>query len=208
MMRLILLTFLIVFCSTLFGQRIGEPSPPKPSKRHQAKIEERNHNCLHRNKYSLAQRMAFYPFDKATTIQIVSFDVKQDSNQLDEITGNTIPVKNDTVCYSLLDEVKSLTKRQIDTLTDILFNVGFRGSVYSMSVGQCFIPRNAILFVDSLNKTFEYVEICFECSRYKVSSKETDMGEFCDQKYDLLKNFFISIGIEIGTLKGNDFRND
>lgn len=123
---------------------------------------------------------------------------------MNEKIGNPLPRKNDTICYSLLDEIKTLSKSDIDSLTDILYNIGFKGPVHIMSLTTCFTPRNAILFIDSSGKTFDYVEICFQCSRHETSSEKIELGEFCDQKYALLKKFFISLGIGIGTLRGTN----
>lgn len=206
MLKLFFTFFLFVFEVSLYGQIVKETPPPKPMTKKQERIEERNHNCIHRNKYNSSKRLTFYPFNKNSKIQFVSFDVKPDtSNKMDTIIKNSLPIENDTICYKKLDEIITLTKPQIDSLTDILYNVGLKGPITIGYSSLCYIPRNAILFLDSAGRTFEYIEICFECDDHKLSSENIDLGIFCDQKYNLLKKLFISSGIQIGTLKGKNF---
>lgn len=205
-----LLTILFLsFCGNSFAQMVVEKPPKKTPKfsKQQIKIEEQNHDCLHRNRYNLMERLNFYPFNKASKIQLVSYDKKDDTNKVRMEVGNELPIANDTICYSQLDEIKTLSNSEIDSLTDILYNVGFKGPVHTFSLTMCFIPRNAILFIDSSGKMFDYVEICFQCQRNEASSDKIELGEFCNEKYDLLKKFFTSSGLEIGTLRWKDVNN-
>jgi hypothetical protein len=201
MTRHILLSTLL-FCSLItFGQKQKEPSPPKAMTKHMQAIEDKNHECVHTTKYSLQQRLTFYPFNHAAQIILVSFDNKPDSNGLIEIGSNKLPMIANTIDYSKLDEIKTITNQQIDTLTGILYNNGYRGRIMIISE-SCYNPRNAILFIDSIGRTFAFIELCFECGGHRESSDKVQTGEFCNEKYDLLKNFFKSSGIEIGTIRG------
>ncbi|MEO8711922.1 MAG: hypothetical protein ABI405_07365 [Parafilimonas sp.] len=112
MLKHLLAILFLSFCFSSFAQLVvDEPptKPPKPLTKHQAKIEEENHNCIHRNRYSSIQRLNFYPFNKASTVQIVSYDVKHDTGELYGKVGNKLPIANDTICYSQLDEIKTLS---------------------------------------------------------------------------------------------------
>ena len=93
---------------------------------------------------------------------------------------DSLPGLNDTVCYSRLTEVKNLSFAQVNKLTDILYNYGFSRSVYIGGISLCCNPRNAILFLDTAGDVFEYIEICFECSKTKESSDTISLGEMCD----------------------------
>lgn len=204
MTRHIFLTTLLFSSIITFGQKQKEPPPPKAMTKHRQAIEDKNHECVYKTKYSLEQRLTFYPFNRAAQIKLVSFDNKPDSNGLIEIGGNTLPMIADTVDYSKLDEIKTITNQQIDTLTDILYNNGYRGRIMIIS-GSCYDPRNAILFIDNAGRTFAFIELCFECGGHRESSDKVQTGEFCNKKYDMLKNFFKSSGIEIGTIRGVGF---
>lgn len=181
-----------------FGQNDKNLPPPKAITNHQQKIENKNHDCIHKNKYNPSQRKSFYPFSDAAFVKIVSFENKADSIGIIETGGNRIPLMNDTVDYSKLDEIKELNDSEVNILTDILYNTGYKGSIKIISEAGCYNPRNAILFVDSYGKTFAYIEVCFECSGYRASSEKVNSGDFCNQKYELLRKLFENIGIKVG----------
>ena len=151
-------------------------------------IERKNHECVRINVKSFSQRLKQYPYNKSSQIQLVSFE------------GRKIPVLNDTISYSMLKEVKILTLLQIDSLTDLLYNVGFGGTILIEEEMNCYDPRNAIIFIDSAGKAFEYIEICFECQQFVVSSEKINFGDICNQKFSMLKKQFINAGILYGTL--------
>ncbi|MFP5040941.1 hypothetical protein [Parasediminibacterium sp. JCM 36343] len=116
---------------------------------------------------------------------------------------DSLPRLNDTVCYSKLIEIKPITFHQVDKLTDILYNYGYAGPIHVGSIPLCHNPRNAILFLDTKGKVFAYVEVCFECSNTKESSPKISLGQMCDEKMRMLKNFFKSVGIEYGILRND-----
>lgn len=190
MKKFTLLFLFIVLIKAVSGQQYL--SLKHPPTREQAKQEGINHQCVHRNKYSAIQRLNFYPFNKAAQIKLVSFN---DSSAFE----NRIPLINDTVNYSQLIEIKTLTKTQRDKLTDIIYNIGDRAPNWFADAGaSCYNPHNAILFVDKFGRTFAYIEICFECSRYQLSSRKIRIGQFCEEKYSLVKNYFGTNGIKVG----------
>jgi hypothetical protein len=188
----------LFFCACAYGQKnTRDTLPPGVPTQKQMKIERRNHECLHRQGKSFTLRLKNYPFNKAAQIKLVSFLHKTDKVKGDKF--GELPKQNDTISYSQLHEVKTLTLTEIDKLTDILFNVGFRGPVSSESEISCYEPRNAILFLDKNGKTFEYIEICFGCEKTVVSSNKIIVGDICNQKFELIMKFFRSVGIMHGT---------
>jgi|SRR6185437_5518461 len=190
--------FLFTFCiqANSYAQPTTIPGKPRQLTKKEIEKDKRDKNCFYKKKYSITERLQFFPFNKAAKIKLVSFD-KPDS----VIMGGELPMKNEEVDYSRLKEIKTIGKSQIDTLTDILFNEGYGGSFYSFSESMCYNPRNAILFIDANGKTFGFIEICFECSGYRLSSKKIKAGYFCNQKYDYLRNFFAANGIVFGVKK-------
>lgn len=63
---------------------------------------------------------------------------------------------------------------------------------------SCFNPRNAILFYDNRGNVYEKFIICFECERYRTDHEDINFGDFCEGKWELLKAFFKSAGIQHG----------
>jgi len=87
-----------------------------------------------------------------------------------EYYRDSLARRNGTVFYPKLFEIKTLIPSQVDTLTDLTYNYGFKlkykskRKVYFIGrLTQCYNPRNAILFLDKNNNVFEFIEICFEC---------------------------------------------
>lgn len=188
------LIFTLLFSSFSYGQfRKLDIKPPSPGGYPESvlKIEKENHKCVNLPKKTFSTILKKYPFNKTAQIQLVSFK------------GSKLPIENDTVCYSKLDEVKTLTLRQIDSLTNIMYNIGFGGTILIIQEMACYDPRNAILFIDSSGKAFEFIEICFECEQTVNSSEKIDFGEVCNEKFNLIKQQFKNAGIKYGIEENN-----
>lgn len=162
-----------------------------------------NWQCKYVEKYNSIERRNRYPFNKAYEIKIASF------NYVGAKGLPTLPMKDGMVDVGKLQELKTLSYANVDTLTDILYNFTYRGSGAVEGGAACYEPRNVILFADPSGKVFEFIEICFECGRRRSSldkpeegGKSDAFGEFCDGKFDLLKQFFMKQGIKYGTVEG------
>jgi hypothetical protein len=162
---------------------------PRPMTRNEEIADSTNHHCIHQNKLSINERVNKFPFNIANEIRLVSFK----SNY-----GDGLPMKNKKVDLSKLNESVILDKTRLDSLTDILYNTGYKGIFYTFSEG-CYIPRNAILFIDTSGQVQAYIELCFQCGDYRLSSKKVNAGQFCTEKYNLLEVFFKTSGIKYGT---------
>jgi hypothetical protein len=169
-----------------------EVLPYKPLTKKVIRTENKNQHCIEKKDISFSVRLQEYPFSQTSQIQLVSFSggYKNDEG---------LPLENDTVCYSKFIEVKQLTLTQIDSSTLLLYNFGFGGPVQFGSTATCFNPRNAILFLDTTGKVFDYVEICFECNEMIASSEKIYLGQKCSEKMEMLKTFFKGIGLKHGT---------
>lgn len=189
-MKLVTLITLLLIGPKLFGQLISAGTPRQLT-REELITDSVNKHCIHQNKFSPAERLKNFPFNKAAYVSIASFGLKENS------LGNEIPRRRGKVDIAQLKDIIALNADQVDTLTDILYNTGYKGNFYSFSEG-CYIPRNAILFMDAKGNAFEYIEICFGCEGFKASSKKVKTGDFCAEKYELLKIFFRNAGIKFG----------
>lgn len=201
-------TFIIITCILFSYLTHGQNLPGREATQKEQEVMDRSHDCARVKSISLPDRLNLYPFNKATQIQLVSFKSSYDK-VVSEYYKDSLPRMNDTVCYSKLFEVKTLTSSQVDTLTDLIYNYGFKfnykpkRNVYFIgSILQCYNPRNAILFLDKYNNAFEFIEICFECERTRTSSDKVSIGTECNQKLQLIKSFFKDTGIEYGITKG------
>lgn len=204
MTRSIILIIPLLWHGLCIGQRNNfAKTPPQPPTRKEAEMEERNHHCAKQTNKSLSTRLKNYPFNLSVEVQLVSFKENTDTvgNEI-EYGKDSLPRLHDSICYSKLSEIKALTFAQVDSLTDIFYNYGYLGKVYTGSMPLCYNPRNAILFIDKNGKAFEFIEICFECERIKGSSEKISLGEMCDEKLNMIKNIFKNAGIEYGITKG------
>jgi hypothetical protein len=113
-------------------------------------------------------------------------------------------MKNGRVDLTRLKETKTLSNNQVDTLTDLLYNQSYTGPFYTNQKSGCYNPRNAVLFLDSSHQAFAFIELCFECQGHRLSSTKVKAGDFCNQKYDLLREFFATNGISFGVKRGSN----
>lgn len=156
-----------------------------------------NLQCLKTDLLSVVERNKKYPFNKATRIELISF------TDTGAVLSIPIPVKNGRLDQSKIVDQKILHTKQINKLTDILFNVGrtpIPNLKYAEYIGSgCYEPRNGIVFVDSNERVFAYIEICFECQQHRFSSRRIKPWDDCEQKHDMLRHFFADQGIKFGT---------
>lgn len=149
---------------------------------------------INTTRYKLSERRAAYPFKKATAIKLASFGPVKPKNS-EDWERFELPMENDTICLSKLNQLLQLNQSQIDTLTDILYNTCYRNTINTVNAMACYFPRNAILFMDQDNHMMEYVEICFECHGNRESKEGILKEKFCDNTYRLLKKYFDRLGL-------------
>ncbi|MOA37046.1 hypothetical protein D3C78_1586120 [compost metagenome] len=106
------------------------------------------------------------------------------------------PIENKKVAMNKMHETIYLNKSQTDLLTDLLYNVGYKEKPTILTIIKCYYPHNARLFMDSQEKVFDYIELCFTCEKNVLSSEKIKTGEFCTEKYELLKQLFKKFGIK------------
>jgi len=205
-MKTLTLLFILIPCVVFGQQKKKSPPPPEPPSFEVARAWKEHNQCLNSHKYNEEQRRAFFPFNTATTVKLISFAKEDD-------VYTPVAVNNFIIDYSKVRESKILSSDGIDSLTDILYNVGFtpvkrpkykKGQVHEVEVddsrSMCiFQPRHAILFIDSTGKVTQYISICFTCHQYYLSSRKIKYTANCENKYELLKSYFLSQGIKYRT---------
>jgi hypothetical protein len=195
MIKSILIISVLALTQTVLGQLTPYPGKPRlePFSEKEILKEEDNKNCIHKLTLNELQRLKFYPFNIAKEIKLISFG-DRDSDEI----GGRLPIDNGQINYNEAREVISLSKSQIDSLTDIMYNFGYKGIFHTYGKRHCYAPRNAILFIDSNSKIFAFIELCFQCDGFRISSEKVKTGDFCNQKYQMLKDFFYRNGVSYG----------
>ncbi len=208
---LLFLTTVLISCSTknqdrkIINEKDSIPLPP-PSPDDTAKYREylKQSDCVYDGKLDAKERLKKFPFNKAKKIMIVSFPAQFHKVSNDTLFTEKIPLRNEQIDFNEFKEIITLNKIQIDSLTDILYNNNFKGKYGIIENSTCmFVPENAIIFFDSDDKYFAYIEICFENWDYKLNPDTMNIGYFCNGKFQLIRRFFESKGIKYGFNSNN-----
>ncbi len=210
-MKYCLSFILLIFFLPAFGQKNKKSkAPPPPSIDELIENIDKPATRTNTTKYKLKERQKFYPFSKAAQIMLVSFD-KQEPIELKINDGKTLtaeniypplyglPFLNDTIDFSKIDQKVILIAKEVDTLTDILYNTCSRWSVHLTSKSACYHPHNAILFLDKNGNLLEYIEICFDCNQFLFSSNKIKQFEDCDNAVSELQSYFKILGLKSST---------
>ena len=199
-------------------------------KNHSKELEPKRHypgynDCSYQYRFDVNARRKFFPFSKGAKVRLISFhegeNIPIDITEPGTIGEPVIIHAEDTlrvfspmakddffVNYCRVMEMRDLSNAAVDSLTDIMYNVGRKPiklpDDYANPGATCYSPANAILFLDNKGKVTEYIEICFHCHKYYYSSSKTREVNYCDQKWDMLKKYFFSQGIKFGVVDDYD----
>ncbi len=176
------------------SQPIKFPGKPRMFTEEENKADIENHGCVETSRFTSKQRLKNYPFKNATEIKLISFDLPDSL-----YAGGELPLTNGFIDNNKVIEDIKLSPFQIDSLTQILYNINYKGFFYTIYESQCYSPRNAIIFNNLKGKTIAFIELCFECHNHRLSSKKVKSGDFCDEKYEQLRTYFRQCGILFGT---------
>ena len=189
---------LLVFCiSTILISNFAF-SQKKKSK-YEKEFEKSN--CVRSNKLSFENRVLNYPYNISSQIKIISYKNKGEGFEGEELQKylDLIISNKDSLNESNFDEIQILNTKQIERLTDLIYNYGFKEKSEISVMSNCYMPRNAILFYDNENNLIGFLEIFFECNNYRSNNEEITIEEHCTQKMQLMKEFFKDCGIKYGT---------
>jgi hypothetical protein len=201
-MRFVML-LIVVFLG--FGCSFEKELPPSPGKN----VSD-NTPCAFFKTYTLEERLQREPFNQAKRIDLISLDrIKERLRYIgdtlpDQLPGNAL--FSNFLGYKkefLWFERVTLSRSQIDSLTNILFNFDYgraKNGEIDKWASLCHNPRQAILLYREIEdaEMFASIEICLECHSYWSRPDKYDLGNFCEGKYDLLRAFFRQTGITYG----------
>lgn len=177
--------------------------------------------CGWYGKKTVAERNQMFPFNTAKKVIYISFYgtefglneylddqgklIRTDSLlqiHLSKISLKTFSLKNNEKYFA--KEFVELNTDQINNLSNLAFNfkIDSKSKVEMMYSYGCYMPRNAILFLDSDDKVFAHTEICFECKKYYSDWNDTFDSLVgvspCDEVHVLLKALFEESRIKYG----------
>jgi hypothetical protein len=145
--------------------------------------------CINRNRYTAKQRLKFYPFNRAENVALISY---RDAAVEAELYAD----KNKLPNLEQADKVVLLNSEDINDLTNTIYNIGYAEPVFVKTLAiECTAIKNAIVFLDGSGKPFEYILLYFGCNQYSYSSKKVEDGDYCNEKFSLLKQHFIAKSI-------------
>lgn len=153
-----------------------------------------NDTCGYKANYSKARLRRLHPFNKSKKVILISY-IPQDLVEHWGIKGK------DTLGYRCVKEVITLTQVQTDSLNSIIHNIGYKG-IRLMYDGTNCPPqvRNSVLFFNKAGKEIDALHIDFACNRSGNLESKIGIGEECVEKYDILQNWFIHVGMKFGTV--------
>jgi len=146
--------------------------------------------CGNTNKYKTEEIKKLDLYRETAVVKLGAFKV-----------ADHLPLKNGDVNTDAFFELKTLNDADKDDIFEILVNYDFSVTdikSIKKTVVFCYDPRNAILFFDAKGQVIAYVELCFECWGYKTQPSALKVGEFCDQKFEVLRDLFSKNGITYG----------
>ena len=164
---------------------------------------------------TVEQRNSIFPFSEAEKVLLISYpnseayqSKRKDSVGLSEY-GYKIEkefIFHDSLKVKLYDATKivELKSKTIKELSNLMFNYDYKikanDSLLTISVVDCYTPRNAIIFLDKNEKVISVLEICFECIQYYLfpTSKEFKdvLGLECDKRLGYFRKMFDDYGFE------------
>ncbi|WP_300670346.1 hypothetical protein [Soonwooa sp.] len=168
-------------------------------------IELNKLDCKKVQKFSEESRLKLFPYNIADQVMLISFDDagvgKMQGTELQKFLDDNLNKVLDDSQLSRITEKQILSKAQTSELTNIIYNYTFTKPPTIMPVAKCYMPSNAILYLDKNNKLLGFMELCFLCERYRESNEKITIGDDCTQKMDMLKAFFQKSGIIYGTVE-------
>jgi hypothetical protein len=175
------LTLLILIVISLIGQSI-------------VAIGQTQNYCGNSKRSDIEKIKKKFPFNELKTIRLVSFKREKEEDE------RKTPKTNEQIDFRKMFENVLLSADNESVLLDILFNYNndLKNEDISWEAASCYEPRNAIVFMDNKGKVLGFVEVCFDCKRYVIEPKSMAIGEFCDEKFDRLKDIFGKSGIKYG----------
>lgn len=164
------------------------------------KLFYKNMSCVKQDKLTVSERNKIYPYNISAKVVLATYLPKEKGAQVmgSEMQDYFRSLKEDRILFDKkrFKEFIYLKDNQKNELTDIIFNYGYKKNLNIGMHSLCYMPNNAILFLDKDDNLLEFIEICFDCNEFRTSNEEITLGDKCMQKMNLLDDFFLKSGIK------------
>lgn len=164
------------------------------------KLFYKNMSCVKQDKLTVSERNKIYPYNISAKVVLATYLPKEKGVQVmgGEMQDYFRSLKEDRNLFDKkrFKEFIYLNDNQKNELTDIIFNYGYKKNLNIGMHSLCYMPNNAILFLDKDDNLLEFIEICFDCDQFRTSNEEITLGDKCMQKMNLLDDFFLKSGIK------------
>lgn len=164
------------------------------------KLFYKNMSCVKQDKLTVSERNKIYPYNISAKVVLATYLPKEKGVSVmgSEMQDYFRSLKEDRNLFDKkrFKEFIYLNDNQKNELTDIIFNYGYKKNLNIGMNSLCYMPNNAILFLDKDDNLLEFIEICFDCNEFRTSNEEITLGDKCMQKMNLLDDFFLKSGIK------------
>lgn len=164
------------------------------------KLFYKNMSCVKQDKLTVSERNKIYPYNISAKVVLATYLPKEKGVSVmgSEMQDYFRSLKEDRNLFDKkrFKEFIYLNDNQKNELTDIIFNYGYKKNLNIGMHSLCYMPNNAILFLDKDDNLLEFIEICFDCNEFRTSNEEITLGDKCMQKMNLLDDFFLKSGIK------------
>ena len=164
------------------------------------KLFYKNMSCVKQDKLTVSERNKIYPYNISAKVVLATYLPKEKGVSVmgSEMQDYFRSLKEDRNLFDKkrFKEFIYLNDNQKNELTDIIFNYGYKKNLNIDMHSLCYMPNNAILFLDKDDNLLEFIEICFDCDQFRTSNEEITLGDKCMQKMNLLDDFFLKSGIK------------
>jgi hypothetical protein len=177
--------------------------------------DKSNVECGFFGNKTVEERNSIFPFSEAEKVLLISYP-STNIRKLSKIDSVSLSqfynIEKEFIFHDSLKskvfyatKVAQLKVYAINELSNLMFNYDYRlineDEPKNISYILCYIPRNAILFLDKNEKVISVIEICFECYKYYLFPKSEEfkdvLGLECDESINYFKNLFEEYRFEV-----------
>jgi hypothetical protein len=150
--------------------------------------------CVNERSYTPEQIKSMSLFADAAQVKLVSYFKIKTVNNTDEILS--LITENGKFEPAKWQEEITLNEAQKQALGNILFNYGNKVVPYRRDQPECFMPNNAILFLDKFGNVSSVIELSFACETMVSMPNRLGTGTWCSEKFDVMRKFFEDAGMK------------
>ncbi|MBQ0146997.1 MAG: hypothetical protein KBS93_00880, partial [Flavobacteriaceae bacterium] len=129
-------------------------------------------SCVKQDKLTVSERNKIYPYNISAKVVLATYLPKEKGVSVmgSEMQDYFRSLKEDRNLFDKkrFKEFIYLNDNQKNELTDIIFNYGYKKNLNIGMHSLCYMPDNAILFLDKDDNLLEFIEICLDCNEFRT----------------------------------------